>query len=121
MWIADGKEGAPVRQLATNEAKKGVRVFDGRFTCCYLKHEGMEMCDKEKIVEPILGLFGAAYRQREDRAEIFEMLDQPDMFPATYIFEQKLENGKVVKQVAVAHINAHPSILCCACLVPLIC
>ena len=61
----------------------------------------MECCDKEKLVAPILGLFGAAYELRTMHPEIYQMLtEQLDMFPETHtLYEKKMENGKVVKHV----------------------
>ena len=99
MWIADTVN-ATVKQVTIPWVKDSIQVFQGDFTCCHRKHEGMECCDKEKLVAPILGLFGAAYELRTMHPEIYQMLmEQPDMFPETHTYEKKMENGKVVKHV----------------------
>jgi hypothetical protein len=35
-------------------------VFEGEMTCCRLKHEGITKCDKQRPVEPMLGLYTSA-------------------------------------------------------------
>ena len=98
-WIADTVN-ATVKQVTIPWVKDSIQVFQGDFTCCHRKHEGMECCDKEKLVAPILGLFGAAYELRTMHPEIYQMLmEQPDMFPETHTYEKEMENGKVVKHV----------------------
>ena len=98
MWIASAAN-ANVKQVTIPWVKDSIRVFQGDFTCCHRKHEGMECCDKEKLVAPILGLFGAAYEVRTMHPEIYKMMDQPGLFPETHTYETQLENGKVVKHV----------------------
>lgn len=37
--------------------EQSIDVFSGKLTCCQRKHEGMEKCDKELLVTPMLGLW----------------------------------------------------------------
>jgi len=37
--------------------EQSVDVFSGNLTCCQRKHEGMDKCDKELLVTPMLGLW----------------------------------------------------------------
>lgn len=98
MWLAKTADGK-VQQITPEWVTQGIQVFQGDFTCCNRKHEGMACCDKEKLVAPILGLLGAAYELRTVHPEIYSLLDQPNMFPEMFTLEKKTESGKVVKQV----------------------
>ena len=98
MWLAKTADGK-LQQITTEWVTQGIQVFQGDFTCCNRKHEGMACCDKEKLVAPILGLLGAAYELRTVHPEIYSLLDQPNMFPEMFTLEKKTESGKVVKQV----------------------
>jgi len=39
-------------------------VFSGNFTCCKMLHSEDEECDREKLLEPMLGLYCEIYRRR---------------------------------------------------------
>mmetsp|Transcript_8488 Transcript_8488/g.14841 ORF Transcript_8488/g.14841 Transcript_8488/m.14841 type:complete len:158 (+) Transcript_8488:98-571(+) len=95
MWLADHEENGGIQKVQdVNIAKMAVHVFNGKFTCCARKHVGMTSCDKEKLVAPILGLFGAAYKQRAKRPEVLELIDSPEIFPEKFVFEY-MHGGRV--------------------------
>lgn len=95
MYLADGK-GVPT-PLTQDWVKLGTDVFHGNLTCCTRKHQGMVCCDRERLVMPLLGLFGAAYAQRADpvyRPSYELLMSTPDMFPRTFATTYTLPNGK---------------------------
>ena len=59
MWIATGDRPRMVQKMP-GEWLLGstVRVFDGKSTCCYRQHVGMQHCDRQLLVQPLLGLYG---------------------------------------------------------------
>ena len=56
-----GDEGHELKLMSLEQARESVQVFEGQLTCCRREHVGMKMCDREKLVGPILGLYGTAY------------------------------------------------------------
>ncbi|CAE7478739.1 unnamed protein product [Symbiodinium pilosum] len=61
MFLAESGQLTPL-----NEAwlQKSIQVFgdDSQLTCCRRKHEGMELCDRERLVVPMLGLWAQLCR-----------------------------------------------------------
>lgn len=59
MFLAKGSPGtldfSPVRSDFFIES---LHVFHGDLTCCRMEHKGMEACDRQSLVVPILGLYG---------------------------------------------------------------
>lgn len=49
--------------MSAEWVRGAVRVFDGQLTCCERGHEGQDYCDREKLVKPLLGLFGSLHRR----------------------------------------------------------
>lgn len=41
---------------------ESLHVFNGELTCCRFEHKGMESCDRQSLVLPILGLYGELFR-----------------------------------------------------------
>eukprot|EP00930_Biecheleria_cincta_P099740 TRINITY_DN91354_c0_g1_i1.p1 TRINITY_DN91354_c0_g1~~TRINITY_DN91354_c0_g1_i1.p1 ORF type:complete len:926 (-),score=159.24 TRINITY_DN91354_c0_g1_i1:15-2792(-) len=60
MYLAEGNS---LHRLTPDWLEQSARVFDGELTCCRRKHVGMDLCDKERLVIPMLGLF-AQYAAR---------------------------------------------------------
>eukprot|EP00928_Gymnodinium_smaydae_P040736 TRINITY_DN275_c0_g2_i1.p1 TRINITY_DN275_c0_g2~~TRINITY_DN275_c0_g2_i1.p1 ORF type:complete len:946 (+),score=98.92 TRINITY_DN275_c0_g2_i1:116-2953(+) len=70
-------------------------VFHGDLTCCRRKHVGMEMCDKERLVVPMLGLWAQLLsnlqknngncRFSQLHADLSDRLDE--VFPQSFEFE----------------------------------
>jgi len=74
-----------------------INVFSGDFTCCKLKHTwDKSICDREKLLEPMLGLYCDIYKRRltprikHIYAKIADK--KSDIFPATIVV--RLPNGK---------------------------
>lgn len=40
-------------------------IFDGHMTCCAKKHENTKSCDREGLVNPLLGLFFDLYTKKQ--------------------------------------------------------
>jgi len=45
---------------------ESLHVFNGELTCCRFEHKGMETCDRQSLVVPILGLYGELFRAAYD-------------------------------------------------------
>ena len=58
MYLATGGGASIVEESWFVEA---LHVFDGDLTCCRLKHKGMQACDRQSLVVPILGLYAELY------------------------------------------------------------
>lgn len=54
MYLAEGNS---LHRLTPEWLEQSAHVFDGELTCCRRKHVGMECCDKERLVIPMLGLY----------------------------------------------------------------
>ncbi|CAJ1441179.1 unnamed protein product [Effrenium voratum] len=48
--------------------EQSIEVFKGQLTCCRRKHEGMDMCDRERLVVPMLGLWAQLCRTVQNSA-----------------------------------------------------
>ena len=100
-------EGHELKLMSLEQARESVQVFEGQLTCCRREHVGMKMCDREKLVGPILGLYGTAYakhiRQKgveADSSASFELIKDA-VFPATIDFKQRSRAGKLASQKRV--------------------
>jgi len=87
--------------------EQSIEVFKGELTCCRRKHVGMDMCDRERLVVPMLGLWAQLCRtvrgqalENEDMSEddkrpfadlkeIHKHLSERigEVFPATFTYE----------------------------------
>merc|ERR1719433_895506 len=56
MYLAEDGELTPLSDI-DEWLTQSVYVFQGNLTCCRRKHEGMDKCDKELLVTPMLGLW----------------------------------------------------------------
>ena len=69
-------------------------VFEGEFSCCQQKH-ARTSCDKEALVEPVLGLYSLVLRQiraginRDNMDPIYRHIcdHKGRFFPSTYSFQ----------------------------------
>eukprot|EP00586_Coscinodiscus_wailesii_P004455 CAMPEP_0172487068 /NCGR_PEP_ID=MMETSP1066-20121228/15930_1 /TAXON_ID=671091 /ORGANISM="Coscinodiscus wailesii, Strain CCMP2513" /LENGTH=1142 /DNA_ID=CAMNT_0013253441 /DNA_START=382 /DNA_END=3810 /DNA_ORIENTATION=+ len=66
MYIATGDEEEPFKKVDEEWFREALLVFHGELTCCRLEHKGMQSCDRQSIVVPILGLYGELYRATEE-------------------------------------------------------
>ena len=55
-----------IEEINDNEynISEAVKVFGGEYTCCRLQHPGKGRCDKEELLEPMLGLYCDVYKRR---------------------------------------------------------
>jgi len=114
MFLAKGKPGAfefsPVQSDLFTES---LRVFHGELTCCRCEHKGMEMCDRQSLVVPILGLYGELLRAAHDgfktggdvsavNAFLSEVQKhQDDVFPEKFNRVMWRKNKRVVEEVVL--------------------
>lgn len=54
MYLAEGTE---LSELTQEWLDQSFEVFQGELTCCARKHVGMDRCDREYLVVPMLGLW----------------------------------------------------------------
>eukprot|EP00928_Gymnodinium_smaydae_P098096 TRINITY_DN9046_c0_g1_i1.p1 TRINITY_DN9046_c0_g1~~TRINITY_DN9046_c0_g1_i1.p1 ORF type:complete len:357 (-),score=52.67 TRINITY_DN9046_c0_g1_i1:126-1160(-) len=77
-----------------------LRVFDGNMTCCTRKHPEAGPCDRESLVEPLIGMYFALMLESQDGktinhadrdvAAIATLLANPDeYFPKTFKYVSK--------------------------------
>ena len=97
----DGK----LSPMTLEQARQSVQVFQGQLTCCRREHAGMDMCDQQKLVGPILGLYGAAYDKHVHASHgkqgtEFELIKET-VFPRTFEFKQRNRAGKLTSQKRV--------------------
>jgi len=62
-------EPSKLEPLDADTIGMATRVFDGEFTCCRLGHPKGMMCDKHRVVEPMLGLYCEQFLREEAEAE----------------------------------------------------
>ena len=48
-------DGGGLEPLTWDWIKASFQIFSGRLTCCARGHVGMEQCDQEYLVTPVLG------------------------------------------------------------------
>uniref|UniRef100_A0A7S4K0D7 Uncharacterized protein n=1 Tax=Odontella aurita TaxID=265563 RepID=A0A7S4K0D7_9STRA len=76
--------------------KLDLRVFEGQFSCCSMKHSGTVKCDKESLMSPILGLYSLVIKQRKlthiQDVYHFIVSDKDRFFPHSIFFVD--EDGK---------------------------
>ncbi|KAL7516874.1 hypothetical protein ACHAWX_002366, partial [Stephanocyclus meneghinianus] len=67
MFLAKGKPGAfELGPVEPDFFLESLHVFNGDLTCCRFEHKGMESCDRQSLVVPILGLYGELLRAAHD-------------------------------------------------------
>eukprot|EP00931_Biecheleriopsis_adriatica_P050205 TRINITY_DN29058_c0_g1_i1.p1 TRINITY_DN29058_c0_g1~~TRINITY_DN29058_c0_g1_i1.p1 ORF type:complete len:974 (-),score=177.30 TRINITY_DN29058_c0_g1_i1:131-2719(-) len=92
MWLA---EGGKLTHLSEEPRwlEQATRVFAGEMTCCRRQHEGMELCDRQRLVVPMLGLWGQlcclakdAKGEDERYARVHKSLSdrKDEVFPSTF-------------------------------------
>jgi len=65
VFVASAEDGAVTKSKRDDfDIEKITRVFSSDFTCCENKHKPGEVCDKEKLVKPILGWYSDVYKHR---------------------------------------------------------
>jgi len=66
MYLAEEGVLTPLSEIG-DWLKQSIEVFSGDLTCCRRKHEGMEKCDKELLVTPMLGLWSQLCQRCEEQ------------------------------------------------------
>jgi len=62
MWIATEPNPAKVMPMPREWLRgSALKIFQGESTCCQRHHVGVDRCDRELLVEPVLGLYGRLY------------------------------------------------------------
>mmetsp|Transcript_111804 Transcript_111804/g.316243 ORF Transcript_111804/g.316243 Transcript_111804/m.316243 type:complete len:1062 (+) Transcript_111804:131-3316(+) len=94
MYLAEGGVLTPLTKIG-GWLEQSTYVFQGDLTCCRRQHAGMERCDKELLVVPMLGLW-AQLCQKCDNAgvddyQLFEVHANlasklEEVFPSTFTF-----------------------------------
>ena len=68
MWVATGPESNMCRKMPADWLRGSTLcIFSGDATCCDKKHRGMDHCDRELLVGPLLGLYGSLYAEARTR------------------------------------------------------
>jgi len=113
MFLAGGNPGdlefMPVKPDFFLES---LHVFNGELTCCRFEHKGMESCDRQSLVVPILGLYGELFRAAHDGVKdgsadmstvktFLKEIEkhQEDMFPRTFQRVMWRKNKRVIEEV----------------------
>jgi hypothetical protein len=99
MFLAEGGQLTRLGDLE-NWLEQSILVFSGDLTCCRRKHVGMEICDRERLVLPMLGFWAQLERRMnkcqqcrtekdagfvELHSSLKEKLD--DVFPQKFKYE----------------------------------
>jgi len=62
MWIATEPNPSRVIPMPREWLRgSALQIFQGESTCCQRGHVGVERCDRELLVEPVLGMYGRLY------------------------------------------------------------
>jgi hypothetical protein len=76
MWIASGANPRAVVPMPAEWLKgSALRIFDGESTCCRRQHAGGERCDRELLVQPLLGMYGKLYAEAQVAGRKMMMID----------------------------------------------
>lgn len=60
MWVATAAQPAACSPMENDWLRgSALQIFDGVSTCCQRKHVGMDQCDRELLVQPLLGLYSS--------------------------------------------------------------
>ena len=79
-----------------------VCIFDAALTCCRLKHQNQDSCDRESLVLPLLGLWSQVlsdHRTGKTGTASLHAIIEPQkdrVFPASYKFEKMLDDQETV-------------------------
>mmetsp|Transcript_3887 Transcript_3887/g.9103 ORF Transcript_3887/g.9103 Transcript_3887/m.9103 type:complete len:1377 (+) Transcript_3887:260-4390(+) len=87
-------DGGGLEPLTWDWIKASFQIFNGRLTCCARGHVGMEQCDQEYLVTPVLGLYCellAADKMKvlpADQKEVLTYMKEHEdtMFPHSFSF-----------------------------------
>ena len=92
-----------LRQVTTDWIGTVVCIFDANLTCCRLKHQNQDSCDRETLVLPLLGLwYQVLSNHRAGQASTAALyaiiVPQRDrVFPASFEFEKVLADNETLR------------------------
>merc|ERR1711865_527334 len=91
-----GEMALNVERMDTDWVQEVLKVFDGNSTCCERKHVGMDACDRQALVVPLLSLYSEWFAAQDADAHLrvvnnvskmFEQVElKQSMFPETFGF-----------------------------------
>merc|ERR1711865_279381 len=91
-----GEMALNVERMDTDWVQEVLKVFDGNPTCCERKHVGMDACDRQALVVPLLSLYSEWFAAQDADAHLrvvnnvskmFEQVElKQSMFPETFGF-----------------------------------
>jgi len=99
IWFADGS--MTIQQLPDEWFEAVIQVFQGDLSCCTRGHADGSICDRERLVPPLLGLFAKVYKDRFAYPEIYALLsdNKSIIFPRDYVYTcVSPDNGKIMKK-----------------------
>jgi HAMP domain-containing protein len=89
MFLMTGVDSA-LEQVTIQTFKENLslRVFEGNFSCCALGHRGQPYCDKELLVESVLGLYHQVLTSEKRDLVILEHIEESKerFFPTRFRF-----------------------------------
>jgi len=88
MFIADEKGTRPMERAHLMEHNVLHMFKNSRSTCCRLKHKNMALCDRRRLIAPVLGMY-AFIHANSDRSDLEDIIqdinrDAEDIFPRTF-------------------------------------
>lgn len=99
MYLAEGTE---LTSLTDEWLEQALHVFEGELTCCRRKHVGMEQCDKQYLVIPMLGLWAKVWCKKhrtnsQTDAEIHSRMSDrlTEIFPTTFEYVTEHDTKEV--------------------------
>ena len=106
-------DSSPVVPVANDFFTESLHVFNGELTCCRLEHKGMNACDRQSLVIPLLGLYGELYRASHEATKagdskalesVSTFLNeiekhQEEVFPRTFERIMWRKNKRVAEEV----------------------
>jgi hypothetical protein len=113
MFLAKGKPGSvEFSPVGADFFIESLHVFNGDLTCCRFEHKGMESCDRQSLVVPILGLYGELLRAAHDgikggNADVTAVAaflkevekHQEEVFPRKFNRTMWRKNKRVIEEV----------------------
>ncbi|CAK9074989.1 unnamed protein product [Durusdinium trenchii] len=102
VYEPEGLKGVDAQWLA-----EVVHVFAGQTTCCDLRHENFDVCDRESLVLPLLGLYyrvAAAERRGVDQNEgtktLYDMIEanREKIFPRSFDYACVIDGQEALRK-----------------------
>lgn len=107
------------QQVSASWVRDSLFVFEGECTCCRLQHKGMQLCDKQQLVRPILGLYIAVLLKSSELLDLesdhwepihnFMTSNEVRLFPDSFttIFATQQHSDMVEACKSLGHSAVH--------------